>query len=89
MIVCEPHNLYDSKARRVETLGGINLGYVPKEDTSMFPLEVTPAWVVSVGQASGTTLWGAHFCSQPGVRSVALDPIPEGHVEAQVEEVRA
>ena len=57
MLTKEPNNPFDEDAIAVSKLDGTQLGYVPKELTYHFPLDVTSGHVQSVGQTP-EGLWG-------------------------------
>lgn len=53
----EPSNAYDPSAIKISLLNGIQIGYVPRQDTHIFPEgKVTFGRVASVGESTAGTL---------------------------------
>ena len=75
----EWYNEYDSDAVRISLLDGSQLGYVPRDQTSLFGPFTTGGQVMSVGLGQGG-YFGAFVCAQPRLPFLLPAFLPEQHI---------
>lgn len=78
MLVREPWCPFDPKAVAVFTVGGVSLGYIPKEFTQKHRHEWANAHIVSTGNATPDLL-GVLVSSRPTLRSMSVQTLPTKH----------
>jgi hypothetical protein len=76
IFVKEPTNPYDPNAVHIMTVGGIDLGYVPKELTFKFLFDETFGLVNGVGREGSMGNWGFSVAVVPTVPSPAVLAMP-------------
>eukprot|EP00873_Tetraselmis_striata_P019383 jgi/Tetstr1/439647/TSEL_028068.t1 len=74
-LVKEPENPHDPHAVRVQTLGGRQLGYIPRDATHEILHDVSFGHVVSAGQ-NAKGLYGASIALRPALPPLTLELFP-------------
>lgn len=75
----EPYNEYDANAVRISLLDGSQLGYIPRDQTSLFGPLTTGGQVMSVGLGQGG-FFGAFVYMQPRLPFLLPAFLPEQHL---------
>lgn len=74
--VREHNNPHDANAIKVETLDGVQIGYVPKGYTDAFASETNFGRVLSVGKTASGDQYGASVGVVPEAPSLTVDVLP-------------